>query len=58
MHEPESIRENEMDKILCDIEIQTDHLIQARRPNLVKVKIKQKQKQTKHLAEQWTWPSQ
>ena len=35
MHKPESIRENETHKILWDLEIQTDHLIPARRPDLV-----------------------
>ena len=32
---PESVLENEMQKILWDFEIQTDHLIPARRPDLV-----------------------
>ena len=35
IHNPESILENEMHKILWDFEIQTDHLISARRPDLV-----------------------
>ena len=35
MHKPESILENEMHKILWDFEIQTAHLIPARRPDLV-----------------------
>ena len=35
MHNPESVQENEMHKILWDFEIQTDHLILAKRPNLV-----------------------
>ena len=34
MHKPESILENEMHKILWDFEIQTDHLISARWPDL------------------------
>ena len=34
MHNPESILENEMLKILWDFEMQTDHLIPARRPYL------------------------
>ena len=37
MHKPESILENETNKILWDFEIQTDHLIPARRPAWVKV---------------------
>ena len=35
----ESHRENEVHKILCDSEIQTDHLISARRPELELTKI-------------------
>ena len=35
MHNPESVRENEMYKLLWDLEIQTDHLISVRRPDLV-----------------------
>ena len=35
MHNPESVLENETHKILCDFQIQTDHLISARRPDLM-----------------------
>ena len=35
IHKPEFIQENEMNKILWDLEIQTDHLILARRADLV-----------------------
>ena len=35
MQNPESILENETHKILWDFEKQTDHLISARRPDLV-----------------------
>ena len=35
MHNLESVLENEMHKLLWDFEIQTDHLISARRPGLV-----------------------
>ena len=42
MHHPESILENETHKILWDFEIQTDHLISARRPDLVIVNKKKK----------------
>ena len=35
IHNPESVIENETNKILKDFEIQTDHLISARRPDLV-----------------------
>ena len=34
-HEPESVLENEDYKILWDFSIQTDHVIEARRPGLV-----------------------
>ena len=34
MHKPESVQENRMLKILWAFEIQIDHLILARRPNL------------------------
>ena len=40
MHKPESVLENEMQKILWDFEIQTDHLNLARWPDLVKKKKK------------------
>ena len=43
MRNPESILENEMHKILWNFEIQTDHLISARRPDLVIVKNKKKE---------------
>ena len=36
-HEPESVLENEDYKILWDISIQTDHVIEAKRPDLVAV---------------------
>ena len=32
MHKPKSVLENETHKILWNFEIQTDHLISARRP--------------------------
>ena len=35
MCNPESVLENEKHKIFWDFEIQTDHLISARRPELV-----------------------
>ena len=42
MHNPESVLENEMHKILWEFEIQTDYLISARRPDLVIVNIKKR----------------
>ena len=44
MLNPESILENETHIILWDFDIQTDHLISARRPDLVIVKKKKKKK--------------
>ena len=35
MHNPTSVQENKTHKLLCDFEIQTDHLILIRRPDLV-----------------------
>ena len=42
MHNPEFVQENETHKILWDFEIQTNHLISARRQHLVIVKKKKK----------------
>ena len=42
IHKPESIRENETQRILWDFEIQTDHLILARTPDLEKICQKKK----------------
>ena len=42
IHNPESVPENEMHKVLWDFQILTDHLISARRPNLVTVNKKKK----------------
>ena len=35
MHNPASVLENDTDKLLWDVDIQTDHLISARRPDLI-----------------------
>ena len=35
MHNTESVRENETHKLLWDFEMQTDHLISARRPAFI-----------------------
>ena len=44
IHNPESILENETQKILWDFEIQIDHLFPARRPDLVIVNKKKKKR--------------
>ena len=45
MHNPESVLKNEMHKIIWDFEIQTDHLISARRVDQVIVYKKKKKKE-------------
>ena len=45
MHKPESVPENETHKILWDFEIKTDHLIPARRPDLMIIKKKRRTRQ-------------
>ncbi len=42
MHNPESVLDNETHKFLWDIEIQTDHLISARRPDFIIINKKQR----------------
>ena len=44
MHNPESVQEKENHKFLQDFEIQTDHLISARRPDLGTGKKEKKKK--------------
>ena len=46
MYNTEPVPENERHKILWDFEIQTDHLISARRPDLIII-INQKKKKKK-----------
>ena len=41
-HNPKSVSENEMNKAPWDFEIQTDHLISARQPDIVRVKKKKR----------------
>ena len=43
MHNTESVLENETHKFLLDFEIQKDHLISARRPDLVRLNKKKNQ---------------
>ena len=42
MHNPESVLENETHKILWEFQIETDHLISARRPDLITVNKKKR----------------
>ena len=48
MHNPASLLENETHKLLWDFDIQTDHLILARRPKLMIIK---KNKGTERIGE-------
>ena len=43
MHNPESVLENETHKLLWDFEIQMDHLISVRQPDLILNKKKEDQ---------------
>ena len=60
MHNPKSVLENETHKLLWDFEIQTDHQISARRPDLIiinkkevpadhRVKLKESEKRHKYV---------
>ena len=44
MHNLTSVLENETHKLLWDFDIQTDHIISARRPNLIIINKKKKKK--------------
>ena len=47
MHNPAPILENDIHKLLWDLDIQMDHLISARRPDLKIIKKKKKKKEKK-----------
>ena len=47
MHNPAPVRENATHKLLWDFDIQTDHLISARRPDLIIIDKKKKKKKKK-----------
>ena len=47
MHYPASVFENNTHKLLWDFGIQTDHLISARRPDLIVINNKKKKKKEK-----------
>ena len=50
MHNPASDLENDIHKLLWDFDLQTDHLISARRPDLIIIK-KEKKKKKKRKKE-------
>ena len=47
MHNPEPVLENGTQKFLSNFDIQTDHLISARRPDLIIITKKKKKKEKK-----------
>ena len=47
MHNPECVLENETQKCLWDFDIQTYHLISARRPDQVRIKKRKKKRKEK-----------
>ena len=47
MHNPEPVLENDTHKLLWDFDIQTDHLISARRPDLIIINKKKKKKKNR-----------
>ena len=51
MHNPESVLKNETYKLLCDFEIQTDHLISARQPDLIIINNNNNKKRTCRIVE-------
>ena len=53
MHNPESVHENEMHKLFWDFEIQMNHQISIRRPEIIIINNKKRE-----LAELWTLVSQ
>ena len=50
MHIPALVLENDTHELLCDFDIQTDHLISARRPNLIIINKKKKKREIAKLA--------
>ena len=50
MHNPASVQENDTHKLLWDFDIQMDHLISARRPDLIITNNNKK----RELAKLWT----
>ena len=50
MHNPTSVLKNDTRKLKWDFDIQTDHLISARRPDLILIKKKKKTRKIVDLA--------
>ena len=49
MHNPAAVLENDTHKFLWDFDVQTDHLISARRPDLIIINKKKKMKKKKRI---------
>ena len=49
MHNPEPVLENDSHKLLWDFNIQTDHLIPARRPDLIIINNKKKRRKKRKI---------
>ena len=49
MHNPTPVQENDTHKLLWYFDMQTDHLISARRPDLIKINKKKKEKKKGNL---------
>ena len=47
MHNPAPVLENDTHKLLWDFDIQTDHLVSARKPDLIIINKKKKKKKKK-----------
>ena len=54
MYNPSSVLENDTDKPLWDFDVQTDHLISARRADLIVINKKKKKKKKENLPKLWT----
>ena len=50
MHNPTPVLENDSHKLLWDFNIQTDHLIPARRPDLIIMNKKKKKRESAKLS--------
>ena len=53
MHNPEYVLENDTPKLLWDFDIQTDHLISAKRTDLIIINKKKKKKKKKKKRTRW-----
>ena len=49
MHSPAPVQENDTHKLLWDFDIHTDHLISARRPDLIIISQKKKKRKEKRI---------